>query len=309
MREVWAVFQGPLCMRPRSLAGYPRYHAAAGPERAAGEAMRILWIGLAGLALCWPIGAGAGAAKLQTLADGEHRSEAHRDRNAFRHPVETLEFFGLRSDMTVIEIWPGGGWYTEILAPYLRERGRYYAAGFDRQSPNEYFQRGNQRFAEKLGARSELYDHAVVTALSESAAEIAPAGSADLVLTFRSLHGWMRAGWAQAAMDASFRALKPGGVLGLVQHRAEPGTEQDPKAERGYVTEAHAIALAEAAGFVLEARSEINANPRDTHDHPGGVWTLPPTLRLGEENRAAYQAIGESDRMTLKFRKPASAGP
>ena len=271
--------------------------------------MRILLIGLAGLALVWPGAAGADAAKLQALAEAEHRSEANRARNEYRNPVETLEFFGLRPEMAIVELWPGGGWYTEILAPYVRENGRYYAAGFDSESTNEYYQRGNSRFAGKLQAHPELYDHAVVKVLNDSGAEIAPPGSADLVLTFRSVHNWMRAGWAPAALEASFRALKPGGVLGLVQHRAAPESEQDPEAKSGYVAEAHAIALAEAAGFVLEARSEINANPRDPRDHPGGVWTLPPSLRLGEENREVYQAIGESDRMTLKFRKPASTGP
>ena len=259
------------------------------------------------LALGWPAAAGADAEALRALAEGEHRSERNRARNEFRHPVETLEFLGVRPDMTVVELWPGaGGWYAEILAPYLRERGRYYAAGFDRQSPVEYYARGNKRFAEKLAARPDLYDRAVVTELSASGAEIAPPGSADAVLTFRNLHNWMSAGWVREALDAAFRALAPGGVLGLVEHRGAPGSEQDPKAESGYVTEAHTIELAEAAGFVLEASSEVNANPRDTRDHPGGVWALPPTLRHGDEGRAAYAAIGESDRMTLRFRKPAS---
>lgn len=245
-------------------------------------------------------------ARLQEIATGDHRSAENRARNDFRHPVETLSFFGLKDDMTVVELWPGGGWYTEILAPYLRDKGRFIAAGFDQEVKDGYYARGTAVLAAKLAARPDLYDRVTVSELAPPhKLDIAPAGSADMVLTFRNLHNWMGQGQAEAVLAAAYLALKPGGVLGLVEHRGDPAKPQDPAAKSGYVTEAYAIALAERAGFRLAARSEINANPKDTKDHPKGVWTLPPNLALGEENRAHYQAIGESDRMTLKFVKPA----
>ncbi|RMF10300.1 MAG: methyltransferase [Alphaproteobacteria bacterium] len=245
-------------------------------------------------------------ADYRTYAEGEHRSAANRARNAYRHPVETLLFFGLKPDMTVVELWPGAGWYTEIIAPIVRDRGAYYAAGFDQESAIAYFGRVNRAFAEKLAARPDLYGHVKVTELAPpEKLDIAPPGSADLVLTFRNLHNWMARGQAETVLRAAYRALKPGGVLGLVEHRGNPAVEQDPKAASGYVNEDYAIALAEAVGFELVAKSEVNANPRDTKDYEMGVWTLPPTLRLGDKDREKYLAIGESDRMTLKFVKPA----
>jgi predicted methyltransferase len=260
-----------------------------------------------GVGTLWPAGARSDPAALRALADGDHRSAENRARNVHRHPVETLEFFGLRPDMTVVELVPGGGWYTEILAPYLRERGRYYVAGHERDSDRDYYIEGNRRLAAKLAARPDLYDRVVVTELGPSRQEIAPAGSADLVLTFRNVHSWMAQGYADRVFAAAYRALKPGGALGVVEHRARTDQPQDPKARSGYVREDAVIAMAEAAGFKLDARSEINANPRDTRDHPQGVWTLPPSLRLGETDREKYLAIGESDRMTLRFVKPAAA--
>lgn len=242
---------------------------------------------------------------LVEAARGAHRSDEKTARDVWRHPVQTLRWFGLRQDMTVVEIWPGGGgWYTEILAPYLREHGKLYAANYAPVPDTDYYARNARKYREKLAANPEVYDRVEITELMPPADELeaAPAGSADMVLTFRNLHNWERGGYAPAMFDAMYRALKPGGVLGLVAHRADPGTNPDPAT--GYVTEARAIELAEAAGFELLDRSEINANPRDTKDHPEGVWTLPPSLRLGEKNRAHYAAIGESDRMTLKFRKP-----
>jgi predicted methyltransferase len=252
----------------------------------------------------------ADQAKLRALAEGEHRSAENRARNAWRHPVETLEFFGLEPDQTVVEIAPGGGgWYTEILAPYLREKGKYYAASFEKDPPEgparEYFLKGQKAFGDKLKSRPDLYDRAIVTEFGPNKQDIAPAGSADLVVTFRNVHGWMGGGFADKAFASFYRALKPGGVLGVVEHRAKADQPQDPKAKSGYVREDYVIALAEAAGFRLDAKSEINANPKDSADHPAGVWTLPPTLREGEKDRAKYQAIGESDRMTLRFVKPA----
>jgi predicted methyltransferase len=246
--------------------------------------------------IAWPSG---GDSQLRALADGAHRSPENRARNVYRHPVETLEFFGLKPNQTVVEVFPGtGGWYTEILAPYLREQDP--APGPSR----DYMLKGIAAFADKLKARPDLYDRVKVTELGPARQEIAPDGSADLVLTFRNTHNWMMGGYADKAFVSFYRALKPGGVLGVVEHRGRTDQPQDPKAQSGYVREDTVIALAKAAGFVLDAKSEINANPRDTKDYPQGVWTLPPSLRLGEVDREKYLAIGESDRMTLRFVKP-----
>jgi len=210
--------------------------------------------------------------------------------------------------MTVVEIWPSGGWYTEILAPVLRDRGKYYAAGFAltaKRTP-EWRKKMQREFQSKLDARPDLYDRVVVTELSiPERTEMAPAGTADVVLTFRNVHNWMKGDYAPSMFEAMFEALKPGGVLGVVEHRAKKGTSRDQMIESGYVTEAHVRKLAEGSGFRFVDGSEVNANPKDTADHPVGVWTLPPTLRLGEKDRAKYLAIGESDRMTLRFTKPA----
>ena len=250
--------------------------------------------------------AGADEAALQQLAEGKHRAAGHAARNIHRHPVETLRFFGIEPGMTVVEIAPGGaGWYAEIIAPYLKERGRYYAAGYDPLSAEEYYRRNARALQDKLSDRLDLYGHTILTVFAPPAkTDIAPPGSADLVLSFRNVHNWMADGVADAAFAAFFRALKPGGVLGIVQHRGDPGRPQDPKADSGYVREDVVIGLAEKAGFRLDGRSEINANPRDTRDHPEGVWTLPPNYELGDKDREKYAAIGESDRMTLRFRKP-----
>ncbi len=250
-------------------------------------------------------GGGAGEAIDRAMA-GPHRSEANRARDVYRHPRETLLFFGLRPDMTVVEIWPGAGWYTEILAPVLREQGRYYAAHFhvDDKSPR-YMGPSRQNYGKLLSGRPDLYDRVTVTALHAPARPVAaPAGTADLVLTFRNVHNWTAAKNDEAMFRAFFDVLKPGGVLGVVEHRAKPGTSLEAQVKSGYMTEDYVIGLAERAGFRLVARSEINANPRDSRDHPRGVWTLPPTYRMGEQDRAKYAAIGESDRMTLKFIKP-----
>ncbi|MES2642259.1 MAG: methyltransferase [Myxococcota bacterium] len=244
------------------------------------------------------------SAALAAVLAGPHRSEANKARDVYRHPAETLAFFGLARDMTVVEIWPGGGWYTEVLAPVLKEKGRYYAAGFEADTDSDYRKKSLVTFGEKLAASPDLYGSVVVTELGAKKLEVAPPGSADLVLTFRNVHNWMSADFADAAFVAMYAALKPGGVLGVVEHRAGTEAPQDPKAVSGYVREDHVIAMAEKAGFKLVDRSEINANAKDTRDHPKGVWTLPPALRLEGVDREKYVAIGESDRMTLKFVKP-----
>lgn len=237
---------------------------------------------------------------------GAHRSEANRARDVHRHPRETLLFFGLRPDLTVVEIWPGAGWYTEILAPALRKRGKYYAAHFhvDEKSPR-YMAPARAAFLKALAARPEIYDRVTVTGFgAPGQPAIAPRGSADLVLTFRNVHNWTAARNDEASFRAFYDALKPGGVLGVVEHRAREGAPLEQMIKTGYMTEAYVISLAGKAGFKLVARSEVNANPKDTKDHPRGVWTLPPTFRLGDQDREKYRAIGESDRMTLKFVKP-----
>ncbi|MDJ0929434.1 MAG: methyltransferase [Gammaproteobacteria bacterium] len=256
-----------------------------------------------------PVAPAATTANLAALAEGEHRAEGNAARNRYRNPVETLEFFGLQPNMRVVEIWPAGGWYTEVIAPFLNEDGQYIAAHWDPESEMEFVRTGVAKFRDKLDANPELYSNVSMTVLMPPDKwDLAPEGSADMVLTFRNIHNWMPRGYAGEMFAAMYKALKPGGILGVVEHRGNPEVEQDPKAASGYVNEDYAIQLAEAAGFVLEAKSEINANPADTKDYDTGVWTLPPTLRKKEEDRDRYLAIGESDRFTLKFRKPEASG-
>lgn len=242
-----------------------------------------------------------------TALEGDHRKAGNADRNEFRHPRETLEFFGLEPDMAVMEVSPGGGWYTEVLAPLVTGEGKLIAAHY---SPNGggYARRSLGNYLAKLDEGKNVYADVHVSFLQppiETAP--APASSVDLAVAFRNVHSWMRMSpnQAPAFFDAIYTSLKPGGVLGVVQHRAKPGTELQAMKDRAYVTETQVIEYAEGAGFVLVASSEINANPKDTKDHPKGVWNLPPALTDGEENKAEYLAIGESDRMTLKFQKPA----
>jgi len=245
-------------------------------------------------------------AALQAAIAGPQRSAANRARDAARHPFETLRFLGLRSDMTVVELAPGGGWYTEILAPVLRDRGRLIAAHYARDSADEGRRRSRANFEAKLAADPALYGRVQVGTLPKTAAFTDPplVGQADLVLTFRNVHNWLEDGHLDATLAACYAALKPGGVLGVEEHRAAPGTPLAQMMKTGYVTEALMEERARAAGFVLAARSEVNANPRDTKDHPNGVWTLPPTLRASEADRARFVAIGESDRFTHRYLKP-----
>ena len=267
------------------------------------------WVGLLGLGLVWfaPFGdASAAEDTLRASLAGPQRSAENRARDVYRHPEETLGFFGITSGMTVVEISPGTGWYTEILAPYLREHGKFYAAHFSPTATVEYFRKAVGEFKDKLAAAPALYDRVVLTEfMPPDSLDIAPPASADAVLTFRNVHNWLKDSGEVKVFKAAFAVLKPGGVFGVVDHRAKPGTTREQSLDSGYTTEALVIEAAQAAGFVLEEKSEINANARDTKDYPKGVWTLPPRLVLGEQDKAKYLAIGESDRMTLRFRKPA----
>jgi len=277
-----------------ALAGPGDDQASAAMARAAGAAS--------------PPATAASPAALAEVIAGAHRTAENRARDRYRHPAETLAFFGIQPQMSVIEIWPAAGWYTEILAPYLRAQGRYVAAHWDPQAKPAFIRQAVQAYRDKLAARPDLYDKVEVVVLSPPGrTEMVPAGSVDMVLTFRNIHNWMASGQAETMFAAMYRALKPGGVLGVVEHRARTGQPQDRRAKSGYVRQDYAVQLAQQAGFVLEAASEVNANPADTRDYPGGVWTLPPTLREGDKDRERYLAIGESDRFTLRFRKPAAA--
>jgi predicted methyltransferase len=253
------------------------------------------WL-IASLALAAAAGIQAQAADpLKAAIAAEHRLVGNVARDVHRHPYETLSFFGIKPTDTVVELAPGGGgWYTEILAPYLRDAGQLYAADG-----------GSVRFKAKMDSMG-VYSKVKITTFdaAKGLLEVAPAGTADAVLTFRNVHNWMGQGTTQAVFDAAFKALKPGGTFGVVEHRLPASRTQDPKAPNGYVQEAVVIKFAEAAGFKLAGKSEVNANPKDTADHENGVWALPPTYANKDKDRAKYQAIGESDRMTLKFTKP-----
>ena len=237
---------------------------------------------------------------LAAIIDGPQRGDANKARDRYRHPLEVLTFFGVKADSNVIEIEPGkAGYWAEILAPYLNDRGHYTASG----DP----ERDIAPLKARIAASPELYGKTTITEFAGGDQEIAPQNSADFVLTFRNIHNWMRAGSADAAFHAFYNALKPGGILGVEEHRGLPDQPQDPQARSGYVRQDYAIALAEKAGFKLLGSSEVNANPKDTKDYPEGVWTLPPTYRLKDQDREKYSAIGESDRFVLKFAKPAEA--
>jgi predicted methyltransferase len=277
------------------------------------ESVRAHWTPLTlatifglGLGLCAP--AGAADLTLDSAVRNPARSAKFVARDEARHPLEELAFFGVTPQSTVVEIWPGGGYWTEILAPLLHDHGGYYVAlqgkggseGADAEADKL-----NVLFRGKVEADTATYGKLTPTVFGVGQGEIAPPGSADFVLSFRNLHNWMKDGFASEAFAAFYQALKPGGVLGLEEHRGQRDMAQDPKAEDGYVRQDYSIALAEKAGFEFAGSSEINANLKDTANWPKGVWTLPPTLRLGDQDRAKYEAIGEADNFVLKFRKPA----
>lgn len=237
---------------------------------------------------------------LSQIIASPHRSAKNRSRDRDRHPLETLEFFGVSPNQTVVELWSGGGWYTEILAPFLRDHGQLIVTNFDstKSKPAKALQ-------DKLAANSAIFGKVKVATIDPPQKLIlAPNNSVDVVLTFRNIHNWIIGGYADQVYNAAFKALKPNGILGVEEHRAKAGTNLQESAKTGYIDEDGIIAEIEKAGFKFLGKSKINANPKDNKDYPDGVWTLPPTLRLGEKDKDRYLAIGESDRMTLKFIKP-----
>jgi len=245
---------------------------------------------------------------LEAAIGGSWRSPENAARDSFRNPAATLSFFGVDAGQVVVEITPGGGWYSEILAPLLKDSGTYIATVVDpakaaNERAQEYYAGALKSFQEKLAGNGEVYGKALVVQFDPAAPVFGAPGSADAVLTFRNVHNWVPSGAAPAYFKSFFEVLKDGGTLGVVEHRAAEGSEPDPRS--GYVTEAAVIAMATEAGFQLAEKSEINANPKDTRDHTNGVWSLPPVLRGGDEDREKLVAIGESDRMTLRFVKPA----
>lgn len=245
---------------------------------------------------------------LQSAIAAPHRTPAFVARDGWRHPYETLSFFGIRPDMTVVEISPGGGWYTEILAPYLQAKGQLVLAAYDPESAVEYERKSIAQLQKKLAAQPGIYSKVRVGVFAPPhKLQYTAPGSADLALTFRNIHNWIDAGGednVRAVFASAYASLKPGGVLGIVEHRLPASRTQDSKASNGYVHVDYVTRIAQSVGFRLEASSEINANPRDTADHANGVWALPPIYTNKDVDREKYAAIGESDRMTLKFVKP-----
>lgn len=263
---------------------------------------RFLVLPIVAIALAASPGLAAGTAKKDSLASvlaAPHRSDANRARDQYRNPEKTLQFFGVKPNQKVVELWPGGGWYTEILAPYVAQKGQLIVA--------PPLGRGTDNANKWLDARPELF--AKVTRatfpVKDAGTPVAP-GSVDVVLTFRNVHNWRFGGadQAQESFNQIYKMLKPGGVFGVVEHRLPESMDSKLEEKSGYMKRSSVVAFAAKAGFKLVGESEINANPKDTHDWPSGVWTLPPNYRLGETDRAKYAAIGETDRMTLKFVKP-----
>lgn len=253
-----------------------------------------------------PVASSAPGAALDAALAGDWRAPQDVLRDRYRHPGQTLAFFGVQPDETVIEITPGGGWYADVLAPYLQPRGHYVAAVWDDAIPGQpgYRYALNKTLREKFAAKPSVYGAPELRVFDAKAPHFGPDNSADTVLTFRNAHNWVADGNAEAYFKAFFNVLKPGGILGVVDHRAKPGTDLETMKKSGYLTEALITQLATQAGFVLESSSEVNANTKDTANHPNGVWTLPPSNNHDKADDAKYQAIGESDRMTLRFKKP-----
>lgn len=257
--------------------------------------------------LAFAIGASQLAAQpldgLAAQIASDHRTPANKARDIWRRPLETLTFFGIEPHWSVVEILPGSvGYWLEILAPYLRDKGRYIAAGRDEEATPAY-QQDHARLLAKLAADPARYGKADVVKFNAGKHDIGPPGGADAVLTFRNMHNWIDRGEIDGALDCFRRALKPGGVLGVSDHRGRTDMSQEAQHRTGYIRQDYAIALIENAGFRLAGVSEAKANPKDTKDHADGVWSLPPTFRSGEADRAKYAAIGESDRFLLRFVK------
>src|SRR5690349_5300322 len=279
----------------------------ARPIRARGFSLFLTAITMAAAVMAAPATtaptSGPDLAKLKAVVNGDQRSAENKARDKYRHPVETLAFFGIRPNMTVVELWPFGGWYTEIIAPYVNDKGTYYAAAMDPTSTDQEDVEVNAELKKLLEAHPDLYGKVKWSVLAKGKYNLAPDGSADLVVTFRNIHNWVWSGDEKEVFAAAFRALKPGGVLGVEEHRAN-----DPKAKPGrgqaYVGEDYAIALIESVGFKLAGRSNINNNPKDTKDYPKGVWTLPPSYAMGDTDRWTYGGLRESDRFTPRFVKP-----
>jgi predicted methyltransferase len=263
---------------------------------------KTLWILLLAISFSYAHADPESSALQQAIA-GKQRSEEHKARDIYRHPRHTLEFFDVKDNMTVVEIWPGEGWYTEILAPYLKDKGKLYAAHFSADAELSYHKKSLEKFVDKMHKHPKIYGNVELTVLEPpELLQVAPDGSADRVLTFRNVHNWMNNDQAAAVFTAMYKALKPGGILGVVEHRNNALKPEDTSAESGYVSEDYVIALARNAGFEFLEKSEINANSKDTKEYP--VWTLPPSLALKDKDRKKYLDIGESDRMTIKFIKP-----
>ena len=245
------------------------------------------------------------SAKLDQVLAGDWRSAANKARDSYRHPKQTLEFFGIKAGDTLIEITPGGGWYAEVLAPWLKGTGTYIAAIAKPAKPEGEAAQDKSALQKKFEAAQAEYVDAKTLEFNPKAPAFGAPGSADVVLTFRNVHNWVMADTAPAMFKAFFDVLKAGGTLGVVDHRAAIDADLQKIKQSGYLPQDYVIKLATDAGFMLGAQSEINANAKDTKDYAKGVWTLPPTLTLGEQDKDKYLAIGESDRMTLKFVKPA----
>ena len=242
------------------------------------------------------------AGPIDTAIAGAWRSDANKARDQYRHPAQTLQFLGVKPGQTVVEVSPGGGWYTEILAPAMKGNGKY-VAGLANPAASENAAKSVAAFKTKYADKA-IYGDIGIGVFGKGVADIVEPGSADVVLTFRNVHNWHMSGWDQEAFNTFFKALKPGGTLGVVEHRLPESRSDDDMKKSGYMKVSYVKALAEKAGFKLAGSSEVNANPKDTKDYPDGVWTLPPTYQKGDVDRAKFAAIGESDRMTLKFVKP-----
>lgn len=242
---------------------------------------------------------------LKTALENPARSADNRARDKSRHPLETLLFFGVDPDDVVVEVWPGGGWYTEILAPYLADQGKLVAGSFRAtEDPENYRSKVRTKFDARIATEPAFSKVVNGTLDPPVLMDIGAPESADVIMTFRNIHNFVKTDTLNDLFTAAFTVLKPGGILGVVEHRAVAGTDLETMIKSGYVTQDLVIKAAEHHGFELIETSEINANSRDTADHPEGVWTLPPSLRLGDVDKDKYIAIGESDRMTLKFRRP-----